>query len=106
MEPPQTHQAGIEEKKGITWKHVRIVFVLLLIGLAILIAGKNAHPVEFWLFKWFDRASLILLMLISMLLGGVITWIIISVRASRKRSELRRLRNEVQRLREELRKVR
>ena len=102
MEAPAPQSPKPAEKKGSTWKQVRIVLLLLLLGVLALIIIKNRHGVSFWLFAEYTDTPLIVLLLLAVLLGAIITAIVLSVRASRKRNEVLRLSKENRKLQEEL----
>jgi len=106
METPVPQPPKPAEKRGSIWKQVRIVLLLLLLGVLALIIIKNRHGVSFWLFREYTDTPLIALLLLAVLLGAIITAIVLSVRASRKRNEVLRLSKENRKLQEELTRAR
>lgn len=95
----------VPEKKRITKKQVRLIFLLLIASLAVILVVQNTDEVPITLWFWEVTSPLIVLMLISMALGALIAIIVASVRASRKKNESAKLRNEVKSLQDELRKT-
>jgi uncharacterized integral membrane protein len=97
--------AQAPQKGGITKKQVRLIGLLVALALAVILVAQNTAEVKLTLWFFPVTISLIVLMLICMVLGAILTWILISVRASRKKNEATKLRNEVKKLQDELKKT-
>lgn len=83
----KTEQKGAitSEKKMTNGQKVKLALTLILVGLLVTFIVQNLHQVEVQFLTMTNRVSLVMVILVSALIGGLLTFLLLKYRQNKNK---------------------